>query len=120
MVRIAVGAHQVDARQELVRRVHAVQVLAVDSREAGKSCVAADEDRFIPFREQFVHGHGAAHYHVLVDGHAELGDLLNLFLHQRLRQAEFGNAVRQHPAERMQRLEDRHFVAKLREIPRAA
>ena len=43
-VREAVGLHQIDARQELVGRVDAVEVLARDVQEHGQAGAGADED----------------------------------------------------------------------------
>ena len=113
VVRLVVGMHQVGPREELVGRDHAVEVLARDAHEAGQPGARADEYGVIAFVvQQRVDRHGAAHDHVGLDPDAQPFDLGDLARHDPLlREAEFGNAVNQHAAHLVQRLENLHFVA---------
>ena len=113
VVRLVVGMHQVGPREELVGRNHAVEVLARDAHEAGQPGARADEYGVIAFVvQQRVDRHGAAHDHVGLDPDAQPFDLGDLARHDPLlREAEFGNAVNQHAAHLVQRLENLHFVA---------
>ena len=121
VVPCVVGVHQVGARQELVGRDHAVEVLARDAHEPGQSGARADEDRLVALLvEQRIDGHRAAHHDVGLDLHAQPFHRLDLARHDPLlRKAEFGDAIDEHPADLVQGLENLHFVACLRQIARA-
>ena len=113
VVRLVVGVHQIGPRQELVGRNHAVEVLARDAHETGQPGARADEDGVEPFLvHQRVDRHGAAHDHVGLDPDTQPFDLGDFARHDPLlRETELGNAVDQHAARLVQRLENLHFVA---------
>ena len=110
-----VRLHQVDAGQELVGGVDALQVLAGDVHEHGQTGAGADE-----------HGLEAVLLHQLVNGHGACRPRCwsprsrpwpsgpsTSFCDDGLGQTELGNAVHQHAAGQMQRLEHRDLIALL-------
>ena len=104
--------HQVDAGEELVCGVDALQVLAGDVHEFGQSRAGADEHRLkAHLLLQLVDGDAASHDHVGLDLHAQLLEGVHLLLHDGLGQAELGDAVHQHAPRQVQGLEDRHVIA---------
>ena len=118
---VPVRVHQVVARQELVGREDAAQVLAGYAHELGSSRAGAYEHgRETLLAEQLVHGHGTSYYHVGLYLHPEPAHIVNLAgEHLLLRKPELGNAVDQHPARLVQGFENRHVVAQLGEVARA-
>ncbi len=112
------GTHQVGAGQEFVGRDHAVEVLARNTHETGQSGARTDENGVESLLvEQGVDRQGAADDDVGLDGYAQPAQGVDLALHDpRLRQTELGNAVDQHAAHLVQRLEDVHLVARLSQV----
>ena len=108
-----VGLHQVGAREELVCRVNAVQVLARYIEEVGESGARADEDGVVAFREQLVHRRSLAYDGVRLHLRAQLLHVIDLALDDGLGQTEFGDAVNEHAPRLMEGLEDRHFMSLL-------
>src|SRR5512135_2369215 len=111
--------HQVRTGQVLVRRVDPDKVLPRDVHEVRKSRARADEDGVEPLLlEQFVDGDRLADDRVAFQLRAQFPDVLHLGLHDLLWEAEFGDAVHEHPARLVQRFEDRHVVPDLDEVTR--
>ena len=110
--------HQVVAGQELVGGEDAVGVLARDAHEAGQAGAGADEHGLEAFLvHQGVDGDGPADDHVQFDLDAEGLDGLDLGGHDLvLRKTELGDAVLEHAARTVQRLEDGHVIAELRKV----
>ena len=115
-----VGLHQVDAGEELVGGVDALEALARDAHEAGQAGAGADEHGLeAHVVEQLVDGQHLADDHVRLDVHAEGAEVVDLAVDDRLRQTELRNAVAEHAAGDVQRLVDRDLVAHARQIARA-
>ena len=108
-----VGLHEIAAREEFIGRVDAVEALARNALEARQAGARADEDGVKAlFLHELIDRVEAAGYRVKLDLDAELLDVLDLLLDDRiLRQAELRDTVRQHAARLVQGLEDRHIVA---------
>ncbi len=121
VVTLVVGVHEVRTREELVGRDHAVEVLARNAHEARQTGARTDEHGVVTLAvQQIVHGHRASHDHVGLDLHAQGLHGLDLAGHDPLLgQAELGDAVYEHAAHLVQRLEDLHLVAHLRQVARA-
>ena len=113
VVRVVVGA-----RQEFVGRNHAVEVLARNAHEAGKSRAGADEYGVVPLlAEQRIDGDGAAHDDIGFDLHAEPLDFGDLARHDALfGQTEFGNAVDQYASHLVQGFEYLDSVTHFRKV----
>jgi hypothetical protein len=111
--------HQVDARQEFVRRIDAVQVLAGNAHELRQARAGADEHRVVAFFfHQFVDGDGASHDDVGFKHDAHGAHVIDLLANDLLRQAELGNAIHQHAADLVQRFENVNLVSLLDQIAR--
>ena len=106
------GLHQVASGEVLVGGEHAVGILTGDSHEFGQSGAGADEHGLEAFLvHELVDGHGFAHHHVGLDGHAQLLHILDLGAHHRvLGQTKLGDAVGQHAAGLVEGLKNGHLV----------
>ena len=104
------GAHQVDAREVLVGRVDALEVLAGDVEEHRQAGAVGDEDGVVVGGD-LVDGDGAPDDDVALDLHAQMAQVLDLAVDDRLGQTELGDAVAKHAAGVVQGLEDVHLVA---------
>jgi len=112
-----VRVHQVDARQELVGRVDALEVFAGDIHEDRRARAGADEDcRVAKLVDELVDGDRLADNHVPHELHAERLEVLDVLIDDLLRQTVLRYPVAEDATERVQRLEDRHRVAELREV----
>ena len=121
-VRLAfeIRLHEVRARQVLVRREDAVQVLALDAHELREACARADEDGVeAVLLHQVTQLARVADDVVRVDRHADLPKPFDLVLDDGLRETEFGDAVDEHAAALVERLEHRDAVAGLGAVRRA-
>ncbi len=111
--------HEVDARQKLIGGIHAVEVFARNALKPRKSRATADEHRVEPlFFEQFVQRDRAADDHVGLDFDPDVLQGFDFVPHELLGQTKLRNAVNEHAAGRMQRLEHRDLVAELAQIAR--
>ena len=91
--------HQVAARQQLVRGEHAVQRLAGNPHEARVARAGADEHRLEPhLLDHLLDAEQPPDQRIALEAHAELRQLLDLRVHDRIRQAEVGDAVLEHAA----------------------
>ena len=104
------GAHQVDPGEVLVGAQHALQVLAGHVHEDRQPGADGDEDRVELFA-QLGQGVGLADDGVRLDLDAVGDEAVDLGLDDGLRQAELRDAVDQHAAGGVERLEDRDVVA---------
>ena len=83
----------------------------------GDARTRADEDRRVAeFVDELVDRDRLTDDHVAHELDAERLEVLDILVDDLLRQAVLGDAVAQHAAVRVQRLEDRHRVAQLREV----
>ena len=115
-----VRVHEVDAREELVGRVDALEVLARDRPGTSGSPPRCRRRRpSSPPRP--------SSWSIVIvlpmitsvwNSTPMRSQVLDVLVDDRLRQAVLGDAVAEHAADRVQRLEDRHRVAELREIAR--
>ena len=111
------GAHQVDPGQVLVGRVDALEVLARDVHEDRQAGADGEEDRVEPLA-QLGQGVGLADDRVRDDRDAVGDQAIDLGLDDVLGQPELRDAVDQHAAGGVERLEDRHVVAELGQLAR--
>ena len=117
---VLIRLHQIDAGEKFVGGKNALEVFAGDVHEAGKARAAADEHRLeAVFVHQLVDGEHAADDHVRFDLDAERLQVVDLLFDDGFGQAEFGDAVHEHAAREVQRLEDGHVVPALGEVARA-
>ena len=94
-----------DAGEELVGGVHALQALAGDAHEAGQAGAGAYEHGLIAvLAHQLVDGEHLADDHVALEIHAHLLQAVDLLLDDGLGQTELGDAVHQHAAGHVQGL----------------
>ncbi len=110
------GAHQVHARQVFVRRHHAHRILARYVHKVRQSRAGCHEYRFVSLLFQLRDGDGLAHHAVFHETDAYLPEVVDLHVHYRVGQAEFGDAVFQHAANLVKRLEDGYFKPRLSQI----
>ena len=116
----AVRLHEVDAREELVGRIHAVEVLARNALEARQPRAGADKYGVVPLvAEQLVERNAPADDHVRLNFDAHILKRADLAPHEALGQTELRYAVHEHAAGRVQRLEHRHIVSQFPEVARA-
>ena len=106
-----VGLHEVDAREVLVGREDVAEVLAGQLHEDRQTGAGAHEDGVVAHLEELVDGVEAADDRVDLDLDAEPPQVVDLGPDDGLGQTELGDAVDQHPAGLVQRLEHRHRVA---------
>ena len=86
-------------------------------RKRGRSGAGGDEDGVEAFVvHQFVDGDGLADHDVGLEDHAAAAQHVDFVVDNLFRQAEFRDAVHQHAAEFVQRLEDVHLVSHLDEV----
>ena len=112
--------HQVAAREQLVGREHAVQRLARDAHEARVARAGADEHGMeTHLVDHLLDGEEAPDQCVALEFHAELLELADLGIHDRVRQAEVRNAVLEHAARLVEGLVDRDITARLGHVGRA-
>ena len=100
------GAHQVDPGEVLVGGVDALEVLARDVHEHRQAGADGDEDGVEPL-PQLGQGERLADDRVRLDLDAQLLQPVDLGLDDVLGQAELGDAVDEHAAGGVERLEDR-------------
>jgi hypothetical protein len=116
-----VRLHQVHASQKFVRGINPAKVLAGDAEEVWQPRAGGDEHGIITFlAKQLVHGHGLADNHVGLKLDAHPPHVLDFLPDDLLRQTEFRDAVNQHAADFVQRLQHAHFVSLLNEVTGAA
>ena len=117
----AIGLHQVDAGQELVGGVNALQVLAGDVHEHGQARAGAHEHGLeAVLLHQLVDGDGAAHHGVGLHLHAHGLQAVHFLLDDALGQTELGDAVNQHAAGQVQGLEHSDLIPLLGPEPTTA
>ena len=115
-----VAAHEVHARQELVRAVDLAGELAGDAEERGRARARSDEDGVEPLlREELRDRERLADDLVRLEADAHVLELLHLAVDDVARQPEGRDPVAQDAADDVQRLEDRHVRAVAREVARA-
>ena len=110
--------HQIASGQIFVCRKYTVGILTGDAHKFRKTCTGADKDCRIPlFIEQLVNRNRFADDDVCLDLYAEGQYVFDFFLYNVLfGKTEFRNAVYQYTACLMQRLENGHIIAHLRQI----
>ena len=111
MLREGVGAHEVDAGQELIGGIHAAEAFAGNLLEVRQTSARTDEHRVVALFQQLFHRHGAADNRIRDDFHAQFADIVDFLLHERFRQTELRDAVHQHAAGGMERFVDGHVPA---------
>ena len=104
------SVHEVDAGQVFVAGEDAVEVLSGDIHEARQTGSGTDEDTLEALLFEFFDGDGLADDGVCMELYTEGAQAVDLFVHDSVRQTELGDAVFEHTADLMQRLEDMHFV----------
>ncbi len=105
--------------EEFVRRIDAIKMFAGNAHELRQPRAGADKHRVVAFLvHQFVDGDRASHDYVGLKLHAHGAHVIDLLTDDRLRQAEFWNAIHEHAADLVQRLENVHLVALLHQVPR--
>ena len=108
----AVTAHQVDAREEFVGRIHLAGEFARDAEERRRAGAGADEHRVeAHLGHQLRHRERLADHLVRLELGAQRLEVLDLAVDDLARQPERGNAVLEHAADDVQRLEERHLAA---------
>ncbi len=116
----AIGLHEVDAGEEFVGGIHALEVFAGDVHEFRQPCAGADEHGFkAVLAHQLVNGDRAADDDVRFHLHAQIDQRVDFLLHNGLGQPELRNAVDQHAAGKVQRFKDGDLIALLGKIARA-
>ena len=116
-LREAIRAHEVHARQELIRGVHAIQVLARHPEKPGKPCSGGDEHSVVTlFAKELVDGHGLPDHDVGLELHSHLPEHVDFLADDFLREPELGYSVDENTAKLMQRFEDAHPVTLLHQI----
>ncbi|OPZ20292.1 MAG: hypothetical protein BWZ10_00699 [candidate division BRC1 bacterium ADurb.BinA364] len=111
--------HQVGARQVFVGRINADQVFSRDAHKRRQARARSDKDRMIAhFAHQLVERGVAADDEIRNELDAHALQIIDLGAHDFDRQAEFGDAIRQHAAEILQSLEHCHFMAQTAQIAR--
>src|SRR5512133_3424662 len=115
VVREEVGAHEVDASEELVGGVDALVLLARNAHHLRQAGTGAHEDGIV-LLAQVVQGHAAADEGVHDELHAQAAKRLHLLIHDLVGQAEFGDAVEHHAAGLVEGVVDRDPVTLLDEL----
>ncbi len=114
VVRELARVHQVAAGEQLVGGEHAVQRLAGNAREARIARAGADEHRMkAHLVDHLLDGEQATDQRVALEAHAELLELADLGVDDRVRQAEIRNAVLEHAAGLVEGLVDGDLAAGL-------
>ena len=104
--------HQVDTSQVFVSGVYAYQCFAGDTHEGRQTCAGTDEYSIIThIFDDFVDGQNFADNHVCHNFYAHGREFINFFLHDRLRQTEFGDTVNQYTASCMECFENGYRIA---------
>src|ERR1035437_2051049 len=112
-----VGLHQVDASQEFIRGVDAVEMLTRNVHELRESGAGADVDCVVTFfSDEFIDGHGSTYDHISLELDSHLAHVVELLVDDLFGQAEFGNAIDEHTAEFMERFKNTNLVTLLDEI----
>ena len=120
LVREAVAAHEVHARQELVRAVDGARELPGDPEEARRARARPDEDGVVAhLRLELRDRERLADDLVRLELHAERLEVLHLAVDRRARQAEGRDPVLEDAADHVESLVDRDVGARLREVARA-
>ena len=112
--------HEVAAGEVFVGGEDALCVLPGDVHEAGKARARAEEDGFeAELLFELVDGEHFADDHVRHHLDAERSEVIYLLFDDGFGKTEFGDAVDEHAARKVQRFEDGHVVAELGKIARA-
>jgi len=113
-IAIRIGSiHQIDTCQVFVGRHHPDQVLSRNIHKVRKPGAAGSEDSFETIRMQIVITDCLADNTVCHELHTHLAQPFNFYIHNLIRQAEFGNTVFQHTTDFVQSFEHRHVIATL-------
>ena len=113
----AVRLHQVHAGEELVGGVDAVQVLARDVEELRQARSGRDEDGVVALLlHQLVDRDAASDDHVRLEADAHLLQVADFPAHDVLREPKLGDAVDEHAADLVERLEHGDVVALLHQV----
>ncbi len=117
LVDIGIGAHEIDAGEELVGGVDAVEVLAGNAEEDGQAGAGGDEDRVeVLVVHQLVDGDAFADDDVGFKLDAHAAQVVDFALDDGLGQTKLRNAVDEHAAELVERFKDADAMALLDEI----
>lgn len=99
-----------NAPQEVDTAQHALQLFAGAAHTGALPRANGDDGRIVLLAE-IVKGNVLANADIVLQLDADRGDLLNLFVYDRLRQPVFRNAVAQHTAHLGHGVYNRHVVA---------
>src|SRR5262245_9635076 len=110
----------VDVDQVINGLDHAVKLRALNLQVAPSLHADAQEDRLVAFVAQLLQAELCGERRVVANLDAELFDLGDLFVDDRARQSEFGDAVKHHSARLIGRLEDSHPITHQRQVVRAS
>ena len=112
-----IGFHEVDTGEELVGRIHAAKILAGDMHEHRKTGTGADEHRLkAVFAHQLIDGNDATDDHIGLNLDAERLQTVHFLLHNRLGKSEFGNAVNEDAAGKVERFKHGDLIALLGKV----
>jgi hypothetical protein len=114
VVREVAGLHQVAARQQLVGREHAVQVLARNAHEARIACTGTDEHRVeTHLLDHLLDREQPPDERVALEADAEALELADLRIDDLVRKTEVRNPVLEHAAGLVEGLVHGHLAAGL-------
>ncbi len=111
--------HQINACEELVRRVHSFKVLSGNVHKPRQTRARTDEDSLKALLEQLVHLYRAPDNNVCFYLYSESLKIIHFFLNYGFRQSELGDTVNKNAARKVQSLENRNIIAHFREVARA-
>ena len=109
---LIVGLHEVGARQIFVRRKDTDQIFARDVHKFRQACPGSDEHRGkAVLLHQILDLARASNHKIRFQLHTHLRERVDLLLHNRLGQAELGDAINKHAARLMERFEHHNLMA---------
>src|SRR6185503_9854870 len=110
----AVGAHEIDAREEFIRGIDPVQMLSRDPQEAGQTGTCRDKYRIVVFvAHQLIDGDALSDHDVRFELHTHSSQVVDLFANDGFRQTKLRDAVDKDAAQLMQCLENVYAMALL-------
>ncbi len=92
-----IGFHEVDACEVFIGAINALETFPRNVHKAWQTCTATDENGFVLHVKKLVHSERFADHNIGLNLNAHGFETVNFVVYDGLWQAEFWNAIAQHP-----------------------
>ena len=106
-----VSFHKVCTSQELICRIHTLEILAGNTHKSGQTRARTDKDCFKTLLKKLVNSNCSSDNGISVYSYAQRFKTVYLFLNDSLWQTELGNTVHQNSSRKVQSFKYGHLIA---------